>query len=58
MAAKIHYAAIALWNTQPGSDSTKLNQTLALSLCFGMLSGQTLRVCPEENRLPLFRIML
>jgi hypothetical protein len=23
-----------------------------------MISGQTLRACPEENRLPLFRIML
>jgi hypothetical protein len=23
-----------------------------------MISAQTLRVCPEENRIPLFRIML
>jgi hypothetical protein len=26
--------------------------------CLSMISGQTLRVCPEENRFPLFRIML
>jgi hypothetical protein len=34
----------------PESDSTKLNQTLALSFCLSMIFS--------ENRFPLFRIML
>jgi hypothetical protein len=28
------------------------------SRCLSLIAGQTLRVCPEENRFPLFRIML
>src|SRR5258708_4392217 len=37
-----------MWNFNGGS----------LYFYLSMISGQTLRVCPEENRLPLFRIML
>src|SRR5260370_27191994 len=36
------------------SDSTGLNQTLALSFCLSMISGQTLRVCPEGKPVPPF----
>jgi hypothetical protein len=31
---------------------------LLASPWIALIAGQTLRVCPEENRFPLFRIML
>src|SRR3979409_747026 len=48
-------------------DDFSSNRHPALSFCLSMISGQTLRVCPRENRYPpigswpegmLFRIML
>ena len=39
-------------------DPIRLNRIMISSLCLRMISAQTLRVCREENRFPLFRIML
>src|ERR1700737_880059 len=36
------------------SDSTALNQTLAVSFCLSVISGQTLRVCPEGKPVSTF----
>src|SRR4051812_14721265 len=36
------------------SDSTELNQTLALSYCLSMISAQTLRVCREGKPVSTF----
>jgi hypothetical protein len=38
-------------------DDFSSNRHPALSFCLSMISGQTLRVVPRENRYPLFRIM-
>jgi len=39
-------------------DPIRLDRIMIVSFSRSMISGQTLRVCPEENRFPLFRIML
>src|SRR5216684_3004228 len=41
-------------NVATESDSTELNQTLSLSFCLSMISGQTLRVCPEGKPVSTF----
>ena len=38
-------------------DDFSSNRHPALSFCLSMISERTLRVCPRENRCPLFRIM-
>jgi hypothetical protein len=40
-----------------GHDPIRSNRIMISSLCLSMISGQTIRVCPEENQFPLIRIM-
>src|SRR6266481_1215770 len=43
--------------TTPHQVRGRLSLENALASCLSMISAQTLRVCREENRYPLFRIM-
>src|ERR1700720_2273138 len=38
----------------PESDSTEFNQTPAIPFCLSMISGQTLRICPEGKPVSTF----